>query len=779
MDFVPGPFSRFRPDLPFNQRWEPLKPYLERLYLNEKMKLPEIVAIMKSQYGFDAKMQSESQYKHRFKSWKWKKNISTAKKGQICEAIQTRAAIGRSVIVKYKGVEIDQRKLRRYAKGRLREQAALAFPDGIMPPSTFREVSPISDIEVTTPSSEIMASPRSPSTLSETLSMRRIAERAQLFVKGRVEDLMVSMNSNEQKMTVQWLHQYYIFSYKTAKHWGWGPRQWSADSLGFYNSGEATRQMLLGGCHAQADQQIQPSQQCRWSIHLSKKDWDDLELISGGSATPDPEDESTWRKWPSSCEIPSFEQELTEALQTNIFSSLEENELPLSTKIVAEAADKSNELLLEALGFSIISRNVDLIIELIDKANDDEVDITSLYPYHLATTYLEGAETCCNILGVLLDRVALRKNSTNALGHTVLDNLMMTILKSHTMTSPGLVDPALVKEHNFQGEEVDICGRWDADSECYLALLATGKSSVPFEWKHKFCHTATQTICHSIMMLGYAEDLNSSSGIFLRYCTNCGLKLQLRPLHTLVLVAFQLAHSGCEGEDLFGALACLIGLLSVGVNPLLSADISLSALLDQESPGLCDHEELRPSDLAQRVPLETVNQWSSSARIGWRVFCLVLRHAQDTWTIPAQDEDEDNSLRLSQSQDIDKHFHTTCEEHHDGDMESCFGTSIHLGHIWAAVQAEFLSYRRLTEVDPWLSEYFSMESLVRDLETQTGISIGYIEHGVLLPYCRCGLPEDGWYWVFLREQLVIGGVSNMYGNSRGTFIEGDWLRIIL
>jgi hypothetical protein len=55
MDFVPGPFCKFRPDLPFDQRWEPLRPYLERLYLEEKMKLPKIVTVMKEQYGFDAK----------------------------------------------------------------------------------------------------------------------------------------------------------------------------------------------------------------------------------------------------------------------------------------------------------------------------------------------------------------------------------------------------------------------------------------------------------------------------------------------------------------------------------------------------------------------------------------------------------------------------------------------------------------------------------------------------------------------------------------------------
>ena len=55
MDFVPGPLAVFRPDVPFKERWELLKPYLDRYYFQEKLKLPKIVQIMKEQYGFDAK----------------------------------------------------------------------------------------------------------------------------------------------------------------------------------------------------------------------------------------------------------------------------------------------------------------------------------------------------------------------------------------------------------------------------------------------------------------------------------------------------------------------------------------------------------------------------------------------------------------------------------------------------------------------------------------------------------------------------------------------------
>jgi hypothetical protein len=54
MDFVPGPFAVFRPDVAFKERWGLLKPYLHRYYYDEKLKLSQIIKIMKEQYGFDA-----------------------------------------------------------------------------------------------------------------------------------------------------------------------------------------------------------------------------------------------------------------------------------------------------------------------------------------------------------------------------------------------------------------------------------------------------------------------------------------------------------------------------------------------------------------------------------------------------------------------------------------------------------------------------------------------------------------------------------------------------
>jgi hypothetical protein len=61
--------------------------------------------------------------------------------------------------------------------------------------------------------------------------------------------------------------------------------------------------------------------------------------------------------------------------------------------------------------------------------------------------------------------------NSNELGHTLLDTLMITILRNHTYVSPGTVDNALKRDHIFPGQETDICGRWDADCQCYQEIL--------------------------------------------------------------------------------------------------------------------------------------------------------------------------------------------------------------------------------------------------------------------------------------------------------------------
>lgn len=193
---------------------------------------------------------SESQYKYQFKSWGWKKSIPAAKKAQMCEIGQTRANTGKSTVLKYKGQEVDQNKLRRYAKVATRKDLVLkpgmsrgrASNEGLFPAQhplgntvyallsalrasvdsltlnrflrwniplkalgPFKRLpidhpSPaISDISVATPPGDLALSSTTSSSLSKILNEKVSIERAQVFLEGRMNDLIKSMDHKEKE----------------------------------------------------------------------------------------------------------------------------------------------------------------------------------------------------------------------------------------------------------------------------------------------------------------------------------------------------------------------------------------------------------------------------------------------------------------------------------------------------------------------------------------------------------------------------------------------------
>jgi len=248
----------------------------------------------------------------------------------------------------------------------------------------------------------------------------------------------------------------------------------------------------------------------------------------------DPDDEALGPKWPEGWEEPPFKERLRDNLKSNDFSTININQLLVAISTVAKAVKSSpNELLEEAIGFSIIGRNASLLRDLLRKAKEAKLDISNLYPFHLATSYLDGSKSCCLILNLLFDFTPyelIQKYSRfgyiNDLRYTILDNLIITILRNHTSISPGTIDSALRTDRRFPRQEVNICGRWDTDSETYRELLSNSKFAVPFKWKHKFCYTSAQAVYHCITVFAnYFVSLNASSGLFLKHCTYCGVKL--------------------------------------------------------------------------------------------------------------------------------------------------------------------------------------------------------------------------------------------------------------
>ncbi|OAL35869.1 hypothetical protein AYO20_04775 [Fonsecaea nubica] len=810
-------FSDYRSDLPLAEKWNRLKPAIARLYVEENRKAEEVQEIIRRQCGFDLGIH---QLKYQIRKWKLKKNIPTPTKTKMFEMKESRASRGKETVFEYHGKAVDNKKLARLAKnmvhktpGGRKEMTKLDIAPGIfimwnMPYGALRysQAGPInhispnvvastpagnSDIVARTPGSYGAQSPAtdSPSGLSRALRTKTALERAYLFVEGKHNELLRSMEKSERMTMSTWLYHFWLFAYKTARYWGRGPRNWTADLLELDKYVEKLSISTVGTpdgprASADADQRhvpasqwlsdgITPSILCNWGVHVPGMSYERAPHDDSDDDEDDENDE--WKGWPQAWKRDSFVKKLHTALSQNLFSNIDADNLPIAlSRLLTNSSGTRDQFLEEGLAFSIMGRNVDLMFSLAREIKRREVDVEGIFPFHLATTYLCGSNPCCNAFGRLLyhpGRYPIRAMYVNDRGHTVLDNLMIVIVKAHTSCVPGDVDEKMKSQRRFAGEEVDICGRWDADSKEIRALVARGLSRIPFDWKHKFCHTSTQVVCHCIsLMFGapWKPDIDRPSGLFKKQCQHCTLRFTLLPLHTLVMVAFLLAERGCEEEDLFGMIACLVCLLSRGANPLRSSRLSAPVLYGTDQDVCCTHKTLTPLQLVKHLPQQCLQRWTPAIRTGWIILSHVLRLSERAWrpstaqatTSPTFDfsrfisyPDDAHDRYAGDSMDVDPagnamdiDHDTVSDDVVDEDIHHChecgstnhFHGSHQLRDLWAAIQAELLTYRRLRDGHRWVSPNFNMDEVLRSLERGRPVQVGLIERKMLRDYCDCG-----------------------------------------
>lgn len=254
------------------------------------------------------------------------------------------------------------------------------------------------------------------------------------------------------------------------------------------------------------------------------------------------------------------------------------------------------------------------------------------------------------------------------------------MLRSHTSIHPGTFSYRFQSPNRFPGEEQDICGRWDAESPTVRELFRQGYARIPTRWKHVFCHTAVQVVCHSIVAIfasPASPNINTQSGLFVRRCTACGLELKLGPLHAVVVVAFYLAQSGLPGETLFGALAIMVCLISLGADVFITANISVDDILRSSDSRECRHTLMSPFDLMKAVPGSVIDAWSEGCRVGWACLVKVLilaeserdqRRSNDSQrsTSPLDDQGPDTpTSSSSEFSNHELHLREFQEEIHD------------------------------------------------------------------------------------------------------------------
>lgn len=568
------------------------------------------------------------------------------------------------------------------------------------------------------------------------------------------------------RSTSKWLYQYCLFAYVSARSWGQEPLVFDLDTLQFDFGSPGTPAAISHSppsTPAGGDSQARPSDLCRWSIHLAAGTYN---FIGDASAAQ----ESETQPVEISQGAPEFVNHLTASLATSNFSNIPTTEISMNHSRIADASKKSpDEMLREAFCFAIMARNRDLVGDLMGKLLLDEIDVQPCYPLHIATSYLDGSSSCCIILYDLCQNLNdISSMYVNERGHTVLDNLILTVLQSHARDIPESFGQSLRRDNQFSGAEVDICGRWDADSPCIRALFATPKSKIPFGWKHKFCHTSVQATCHAIMAIHEVGVLRqASSGLFVHDCSTCGTRLKLHPLHTLTLAAFYLGQAGTKDEDLFGMVAVLLCLLSCESDASQAAELSLPLALGQDDTENCSHRPMTPREVSQELSSAfAIEEWAEQSQLGWMTFCEILRLAEQANQVDNDTDSEDldsetGSPKLSFGDPpYERSCHDGCYDpyhpSHPTLRETAFRHSPKLGHVWAAVQTELLNYRRLNPGDLWVSDNFNLASVYSSLTSNEPLSIPLIDKQMMKPYCRCG-------------RLAHGGIATREDTSRFYF----------
>ncbi|KAI7781227.1 hypothetical protein LA080_014886 [Diaporthe eres] len=500
-------------DVPYEQRWELLKPTIVNIYLEERATLAQLAKRMEDGFGFTAEIH---QYRYHFKKWNIKKRITTVEKDNVITVLGKRRrqhGVGISNIQLEQGdwrKPVDKKQLKRYINDSIRAERPLSIRPGMF----FSRNLPYSALFRTprghahntpspqcngppTPTYLAVSSPQDDPSPQEGMSpttqlvhKKVLMDRAQLLLDGRDLDLMKQMSRDERRATVNWLHDFWMFSFVTTKYWGKGPKNWTLPLINFKTLAGvidgSTGQQLSGSQELNFFQSNlvatggidPPAQLCNWSIHINYASFH-YEPIDPQPSSPasndgdqfDVEDESTWREW-NDQPGRDLTSTITQGLQANAFTTHQAEDVPIAIdQIVNIVCGSMKDAKVEAIGFAMMARNVDALSELVPGRDFNLQALRDINPCHLAAKFLDGSKTCCGVMSELLfhsrDETSIGVNYTDNLGLTVLDTLFITILRSHSSASSLVLGQFLsVSDSNFEGVDVDICGRWDADSPC-------------------------------------------------------------------------------------------------------------------------------------------------------------------------------------------------------------------------------------------------------------------------------------------------------------------------
>ncbi|KAJ0165492.1 hypothetical protein CTA2_11093 [Colletotrichum tanaceti] len=528
--------------IPYDERWEHLKPIIVEVYLGKNgsgrpLTIPKLADFMKKNHGFNAEVH---QYRHRLKKWDIRKRTTTQEKDDIVAVVGKRSHAGAStsaVTIHQGGLmkEVDKKQLKRFLNDKIRHQlveplsprtfsqwnlpydAYIAsivrqadHPSPFGPKTTTPRYLNVGSPEATTPGGP--APELTPTAV--LIQQKTLRDRSNLLLQGRREELLSGCNESDRRIISGWLHDYWMHSFLTAKFWGRGPQQWTAGLVS---------EVTLVGNNLETPPSFsspagwfstpfprpsaipQPIDLCRWVIHYEEDSGLKYEVEDSPPIETQAEfelhDESSWTPWPAAeTQTRNLQSAMEESFMRSQFSATSIDELPMSNELIAQAVSKSPEqLALDSCAFAIMSGNLESVAKLLD--SDCDIDIGTIYPYHLVASFLDGGHTCCVAMNDLIIQLQeycpIALNNIDRDGHTVLDSLMVSVIRSHTKLAPFEVSTSFKHRTRFPGEEKDICGRWDADSPAVRRLHKDGHARIPQQWKHNFCHSSVQAVLAS------------------------------------------------------------------------------------------------------------------------------------------------------------------------------------------------------------------------------------------------------------------------------------------
>ncbi|KAH7117482.1 hypothetical protein EDB81DRAFT_701814 [Dactylonectria macrodidyma] len=739
-------------------RWTHLKPVIVKLYTGTysvpgaTATLHQVVQFMKTHYSFHA---APTEYPPRFRAWGVAKRTVNSVKEDIMSALGRRKRPGTSTsqVIVHQGSQdlpFDAKKFRRHLKGKKTFVEAItpgllsswnlpynalisSMPKNPDHPSPFGDTRrtpaylSIQSPEALTPGREVAG----PSPNMKLVYEKTKQDNTNLFLQGRIEELLVRMVKEDRITFVDYFHDFYMHGFVTAKQWPLKPL--ILDFPSDTSSLERSSRMNIFA---------PPTLLCQWSVHVPDVS-DQIETAPSHEAA----DPVTSRG--------SFVESLHQSIITNSFTNTLADDLPLAQEMVVRSLESDPKTLqLDAWKLAIMAANTQLLEDLFSK-NSCRLpeNIDAIHAFHLAAAFLHGGDKCCEVIITLsnfFDPAYAFYHNVDNFGHTILDAFMVSILRSHTSLIPEFVSHGFHSSGRFPGEEKDICGRWDADNPLVRQLFKDGFHRIPNKWKHPFCHTAVQAICHNIIAIfgsPVSPKINALSGLFLRCCTECGMELKLGPLHVLIITAFYLAQSGMQGETLFGALAVMTCLLALGADDSLKVHVSVEEILGSPESGECRHSPLSALELMRVIPDNAIKGWTQGCQTGWTCILQTLAQAErekDWRQINNADASQGNDaigvsgLSADSLDDSAEHVCIFGRDFHDDGLKlPCRGPG--MGLLWATIQGELLIYRKVSERDAWISENFSMKVLQTWLEGKSpDFLTPLVINKMLKGHSRCG-----------------------------------------